>query len=210
MTGLNQLLSRIRACRHCVEMPEGEPLPHDPRPVLRTSETAVICIAGQAPGARVHASGIPFHDPSGERLREWMGVSRDEFYDTNRIAIVPMGFCFPGHDKKGGDLPPRKECARLWHRKVFTKLSNIQLLLTVGQYAQSWHLQATKEKTLTDTVINWRRYLARAQAPAVLPLPHPSWRNNAWLKRNDWFETELIPELQARVRTLLDNSRKAA
>ncbi len=200
-SSLEELLAAISACRICVEQPKGRPLPHEPRPVLLASPTAKIAICGQAPGTRVHASGVPFTDPSGDRLREWMAVSEDEFYDTSRIAIVPMGFCFPGLDNKGGDLPPRKECAPRWREAVFEELGQIQLILLIGQYAQHWHLGRQRQPNLTETVRAWRSYLN--SSPAVVPLPHPSWRNNAWLKRNAWFVDELLPVLQEKVRQLL-------
>ncbi len=181
------LLREIRACRACEAS-----LPHEPRPVIRAARTARLCIAGQAPGTRVHKSGKPFTDPSGDRLRDWMGVTEDQFYDETRIAIVPMGFCFPGLDEKGGDLPPRKECAELWRGQVMENLSNVDVTLLVGQYAQKWHLGKDRHKTLTETVAHWRDY-----RPRFLPLPHPSWRNNAWIKKNPWFEEELLPELRS-------------
>jgi uracil-DNA glycosylase len=191
------LLEEIRACRLCAETPQGRPLPHEPRPVIRAEPTARLCVAGQAPGTRVHNTGIPFNDPSGDRLRKWMGVDRDTFYDVSRIAVVPMGFCFPGLDAKGGDLPPRRECAPLWRARVFAHLPDIELTLLVGGYAQKWHLGAASKSTLTETVAAWRDYL-----PAFIPLPHPSWRNNAWLKKNPWFAAEVVPLLQDRVRVL--------
>lgn len=195
---LDRLTKEIGACRVCVDNPRKGPLPHEPRPVLRVSATARICIAGQAPGTRVHASGIPFTDPSGDRLRDWMGVGEEEFYDTSRVAIVPMGFCFPGQDAKGGDLPPRPECAAHWRARLFEHLPQIDLFLLVGQYAQSWHLGAAKRKSLTETVQNWREY-----GPGAIPLPHPSWRNNAWIRKNPWFESELLPVLKREVRARL-------
>jgi len=200
----DRLVARIRACRVCRDAPSGKRMPHEPRPVLRVSRTARIAICGQAPGARVHTSGVPFTDPSGDRLRDWMGVSTEEFYDVARIAIVPMGFCFPGNDAKGGDLPPRKECAPLWRAEVLGTLKRLQLALLVGGYAQLWHLG--REATaggLTGTVENWRAILAAGSRPAFLPLPHPSWRNTGWLKKHPWFEAELVPELRQRVRDLL-------
>ncbi len=200
---LQRLVSEIRACRLCIEQPRGAPLPHDPRPVLRVSPSARLCIAGQAPGTRVHASGVPFSDPSGDRLRAWMGVTSEDFYDSNRIAIVPMGFCFPGLDDKGGDLPPRPECAERWRRALFERLEQIDLVLLVGHYAQSWHLGALKQKTLTETVRSWRSILEATQKPRYLPLPHPSWRNNAWIRKNPWFEAELVPQLRREVRALI-------
>jgi uracil-DNA glycosylase len=203
MAELNDVLAAIRACRYCVEAPQGNPLPHEPRPVLRASATARLAVCSQAPGTRVHASGRPFTDPSGERLRTWMGVTPDEFYDEARVAIVPMGFCFPGQDAKGGDLPPRRECARLWHRTLFAVLPQIELVLAVGAYAQAFHLGEDKGKTLQETMLRWREHLKSGGLPRVLPLPHPSWRNNAWLKRNPWFEAALLPVLRREVRRLL-------
>lgn len=200
---LDRLAAEIRACRVCVETPDGPRLPHEPRPVVRVSTSARLCIAGQAPGTRVHASGIPFDDRSGERLRDWMGVSVDEFYDTARVAVVPMGFCFPGHDLKGGDLPPRRECARTWRGRLFPLLAELELVLLVGQYAQSWHLGPEAGASLTETVRGWRRILERPGSPKYLPLPHPSWRNNGWIRANPWFEDELVPRLRADVRRLL-------
>ncbi|MEI2387173.1 uracil-DNA glycosylase family protein [Breoghania sp. JC706] len=200
---LGPLLSRIRACRICVEEPLTRPLPHAPRPVVRASRSARLCICGQAPGTRVHATGIPFNDPSGDRLREWLGIDRDTFYDENRLAIVPMGFCFPGQDAKGGDLPPRRECAANWHDRLFAAMPQIELVLAIGQYAQAYHLGAGRRRTLSATVADWRTILAEERRPRILPLPHPSWRNNAWLRRNPWFETELLPELRAQVARLI-------
>ena len=191
---LQTCLKQIRSCRLC----ENE-MTHAPRPVLQVSETARILVAGQAPGNLAAKSGIPFSDPSGVRLREWMGVTEAEFYDTSLIAIVPMGFCFPGYDKNGGDLPPMKRCAQEWRSQLLDLLPNIQLQLLIGGYAQSWHLKENAEKTLTKTVQNWRKHLSEQMITA----PHPSWRNNGWLKRNPWFERDLLPELQARVRSLL-------
>jgi uracil-DNA glycosylase len=202
-TQLSEVLAAIRACRLCVEHPLGKPLPHEPRPVLRASGTARLAVCSQAPGTRVHASGTPFTDRSGDRLREWMGVTADEFYDEARVAIVPMGFCFPGHDPHGGDLPPRRECAGLWHRRLFEALPQLELVLAVGSYAQSFHLGEAAGKTLQDTMLAWRRHLRRKRRPRVLPLPHPSWRNNAWITRNPWFEMELLPVLRREVRKLL-------
>jgi len=199
---VKRLLKDIAKCRVCRDDPVKDPLPHEPRPVLRASATARICISGQAPGTRVHASGKPFTDPSGDRLRDWMGVDEDIFYDEARIAIVPMGFCFPGLDAKGGDLPPRKECAPLWRRQVFDKLPDIELMLLVGQYAQGWHLGSRRRRTLTETVHAWREFTETENGPALIPLPHPSWRNNGWLKKNLWFEAEVLPWLRAEVSRL--------
>jgi uracil-DNA glycosylase len=203
MAELDTVLASIRACRYCVENPRGEPLPHEPRPVLRASVTARLVVCGQAPGTRVHASGIPFTDRSGDRLREWMRVTGDEFYDEARIAVVPMGFCFPGQDAKGGDLPPRRECAALWHRQLFAALPQVELVLAVGAYAQDFHLGEAKGKTLQETMLAWREHLKAKRRPRVMPLPHPSWRNNAWLAKNPWFEAELLPALRREVRRLL-------
>lgn len=195
---LGALLAGIRACRFCVETPKGAPLPHEPRPVLQASASARLAIFGQAPGTRVHASGKPFTDPSGDRLRDWLGIGEDVFYDPARVAIVPMGFCFPGLDAKGGDLPPRKECAPLWRARLMAALPNIETMVLVGQYAQKWHLGEQAKASLTETVAAWRDY-----APRFFPTPHPSWRNNAWLKKHPWFEAELLPVLRKRVKTLL-------
>lgn len=202
---LGDLLARIARCRLCVEKPaKGRPpLPHEPRPVVQASTSARLVIAGQAPGTRVHKTGIPFNDPSGDRLREWMGIDRETFYDRSRIAIVPMGFCFPGLDAKGGDLPPRRECAPAWRDQVFAALPNVALVLVIGLYAHAWHLGARRRKNLTETVAAWRELAAHTATPAVLPLPHPSWRNNSWLRKNDWFDKELVPHLQAEVRRLV-------
>lgn len=198
---LDALLSSIRACRVCRDTSARRRLPHEPRPVLQASATARIAICGQAPGVRVHASGLPFADPSGDRLRAWMGATKHEFYDAARVAIVPMGFCFPGHDAHGGDLPPRPECAALWHAKVFAALARIELLLLVGSYAQRWHLGAGAQ-SMTETVRDWRDCF-EARRPRQLPLPHPSWRNNAWLAANPWFEADVLPVLRREVRRLL-------
>lgn len=201
---IGRLLAEIALCRRCIEAPRGKPLPHEPRPVLRISSTARIAVVGQAPGTRVHASGVPFSDPSGVRLRAWMGVTEDEFYDVARIAIVPMGFCFPGLDAAGGDLPPRKECAPLWRDRVFSVLPNIEVMLLVGAYAQHWHLPADlRHARMTETVAGWRRITALAGAQQLWPLPHPSWRNNAWIARNPWFEADLIPKLRKACRSAL-------
>jgi len=202
-SALDRLVAEIRACRVCVEAPEGPPLPHEPRPVLRVSATARLAVVGQAPGTRVHASGVPFSDPSGVRLRAWMGVSAEEFYDARRVAIIPMGFCFPGLDAKGGDLPPRRECAKLWRARLLARVRELELVLLVGGYAQRWHLGLQASASLTGTVRNWRQIFERRGPPRYVPLPHPSWRNNAWLKANPWFEAELLPRLRQDVRRLL-------
>jgi uracil-DNA glycosylase len=203
----DRLVASIRACRICRDRPSGKMLPHEPRPVFRVSPTARVCVAGQAPGTRVHASGTPYTDPSGDRLRLWMGVDADTFYDAGRrVAIVPMGFCFPGHDAKGGDLPPRRECAPAWRAEVFAAMPALELLLLVGSYAQNWHLGSLARPTLTETVADWRAIMelsTRKPGPVILPLPHPSWRNNAWIKRNPWFEAELLPALRTEVHRVL-------
>jgi uracil-DNA glycosylase len=200
---LTQLLSEIRACRVCIDNPKGAALPHEPRPVLQARRSAKLAIFGQAPGLKVHKTGKPFMDPSGVRLRAWMGVCEGEFYDPAQLAIVPMGFCFPGYDKKGGDLPPRPECAEVWRARVLEELPNLELVLLIGQYAQAWHLGRDKKRSLTQTVAAWREFLTRETRPRFLPLPHPSWRNNAWISKNPWFETELLPELKSLVRSTL-------
>ena len=208
---LDRLAAAIRACRICRDRPTGKPLPHDPNPVLRVSRSARICIASQAPGTKVHTSGTPFTDPSGDRLRAWMGIDAGTFYDVGRIAIVPMGFCFPGLDAKGGDLPPRRECAPAWRADVFAAMPPLELLLVVGTYAQSWHLGSLVRPTLTETVADWRAIMAasaRKAGPRIVPLPHPSWRNNAWIKRNPWFEAELLPVLREEVRRTLALDRE--
>lgn len=203
---LQALHSAIAACRLCRDMPakgEADRLPHEPRPVATLSSTARILIAGQAPGLRVHESGLPFNDASGDRLRQWLSVDRDSFYNPDHFAMLPMGFCFPGYDAAGGDLPPRKQCAPLWRQKAMDAMPQIELILTIGQYAQAWHLGKERMASMTETVAEWRRYLITNRSPAILPLPHPSWRNSGWLKRHPWFEAELLPVLQERVRILI-------
>lgn len=195
---LPSLLREIRSCRLCVEAPAGAPLPHEPRPVLQVSPAAKLAVFGQAPGNLVNKTGKPFNDPSGVRLRDWMGVAAEEFYDDRKIAIVPMGFCFPGYDGKGGDLPPRKECAPHWRARLMAAMPTVETAILVGGYAQKWHLGEDARPTLTETVGNWRDY-----APRYFATPHPSWRNNAWLKKNPWFEADLLPVLRKRVRALL-------
>ena len=196
---LAALADDIRGCRVCRDAPRrGAPLPHEPRPVFQVSTAARLCIAGQAPGVRVHASGRPYTDPSGVRLRDWLGIGEEVFYDPEKVAIISMGFCFPGLDAKGGDLPPRRECADLWRERLFALMPNLELVLLVGQYAQKWHLgPEAVAKGLTDTVGKWRDVYRPGDHPRLIPLPHPSWRNNAWLKRHPWFETELLPVLRA-------------
>jgi uracil-DNA glycosylase len=200
---LASLTARVRLCRICRDEPAGKPLPHEPRPVLVPSDTARILLAGQAPGTRVHATGTPFLDPSGDRLRSWLGVTAEEFYDPTKFAILPMGFCFPGLDAHGGDLPPRKECAPAWRARLLALMPQVDLVLTIGMYAHAWHIGAARAPTLTDTVRNWRDIHGSGSSPHVLPLPHPSWRNTAWLKRNPWFETDLLPFLKTEIRSRL-------
>jgi len=201
---LETYLGAIAGCRICREAPAGVPLPHEPRPIFQISETARIAICSQAPGNRAHIAGLPFYDPSGVRLREWMGLDEAQFYDRSKIAIIPMGFCFPGYDRHGGDLPPRRECAAAWHDCLFQLLPQLELFLCIGRYSLAYHLPHTRRMSLTDTVGAWRE-IARETAPrTVMALPHPSWRNNAWLKRNPWFSQEVLPALRARVTAALN------
>ncbi|HWU74954.1 MAG TPA: uracil-DNA glycosylase family protein [Rhodanobacter sp.] len=190
---VNSLLTDIRACRIC----EAQ-LPLGPRPVLQASATSRLLIVSQAPGRKVHESGIPFDDVSGQRLREWLGIDKATFYDASRVAIVPMGFCFPGSGR-GGDLPPRPECAPTWHPRLLPLLTRVRLTLVIGQYAQAGVLGVPRGTRLTDTVQAWRDHLARGH----LPLPHPSPRNRLWLLRNPWFEAELLPVLRGQVASAL-------
>ncbi|MBY6240966.1 uracil-DNA glycosylase family protein [Methylosinus sp. Sm6] len=204
--GLAALVDAIGACRLCAERPDGPPLPHEPRPVVRVSATAKLLIAGQAPGLRVHRSGLPFDDPSGDRLRAWMGVDRATFYDVARIGVAAMSFCFPGYDAQGSDLPPRRECARQWHDALFAALPQAETILAVGKYAQTYHLRRLgcaipAGASVAATVGRWREFWDLE--PRVIPLPHPSWRNSAWLKRNPWFEAEALPALRAEVARLV-------
>jgi uracil-DNA glycosylase len=189
---LPSLLQDARDCRHCAAH-----LPHQPRPVLRLSATARLLIIGQAPGRRVHESGVPWTDPSGERLRHWLQLPPERFYDAARVAILPMGMCYPG-TVNGADLPPRRECAPLWHPRLLPLMPRVRLTLLVGSYAQAFHLGARRQATLGATVRAFRDYL-----PRFLPLPHPSWRNSGWLARNPWFETDLLPVLRAQVCAVL-------
>ena len=194
---LESLLSEIRACRIC----EAH-LPLGPRPVVVARGPARILIIGQAPGTKVHATGIPWNDRSGDTPRGWMAVDRETFYDPDRIAILPMGFCYPGvmpskNGKSGGDAPPRPECAPAWHERVLAHLPNIDLVLLAGMYAQARYLGERRKNTLTETVASWREY-----GPKLLPLPHPSWRSGNLIRKNPWFETELLPELRSRVAAL--------
>lgn len=192
MASLKTLLKTVRECAICAEN-----LPLGPRPVLQMHSRARILIAGQAPGRKVHDTGIPFNDPSGERLRRWLGVSRDVFYDEKCIALLPMGFCYPGTGRSG-DLPPRPECASHWRADLLSHLPNLQLSLVIGQYAQAYHLP-DRCGNVTESVQAWRTFW-----PKLAPLPHPSPRNNLWLKRNPWFEKDLIPALRKRVSEVLD------
>lgn len=193
---LNSLAASVRACTLCA----GD-LAHGVRPVIQVHPSARILIAGQAPGSKVHATGIPFDDPSGNRLREWMGIDRNTFYDETLVALLPMGFCYPGKGKSG-DLPPRPICAQTWRNKLLRALPNISLTLVIGQYAQKWHLPYQR-KTLTETVRDWEKY-----GDDLMPLPHPSPRNNIWLKKNEWFEAETIPVLQQRIESVMTSQEE--
>jgi uracil-DNA glycosylase len=193
MSTLTKALAEARACTLCeVHLPLG------PRPVLRGQASARLMIVSQAPGTKVHMSGISFTDKSGDRLRDWLGVDNDTFYDEARIAIMPMGLCYPGRNPKGGDLPPRKECGPLWHPRIKPLFTDVALTLLIGSYAVNYYLKDRRKPTLNETVAAWREYL-----PDFLPLPHPSWRNTGWLKKNPWFERDLVPELRKRVKTLV-------
>jgi uracil-DNA glycosylase len=192
------LIARIRACRLCADRFAATATAHTPRPVVWFQPSARILIAGQAPGARVHASGRPFDDPSGDRLRDWLGVDQTTFYDQNHVAVVPMAFCFPGYNDRKADLPPPPICARTWHDEVMHQLNQVRLTVLVGAYAHRWHLGA--KTPMSQTVANWRDH-----APQLFALPHPSWRNTAWLKKNPWFAADLLPVLQARVQEVLES-----
>lgn len=187
------LLCDIRACQIC-----RDHLPLGPRPIVRGFTSAKILIIGQAPGTRVHASGIPWDDKSGDRLRDWLQLTPDDFYDESRIAIMPMGFCYPGRQVKGGDLPPRPECAPKWHDELRRSFKNVELTLLVGSYAQKYYLPKKPTRTMTETVRAWRDYM-----PSLLPTPHPSWRAGIWLSKNPWFEEDVLPVLRSRVAKLL-------
>ena len=190
---LGDLLAEVRGCRLCAEH-----LPLGPKPVLRAAASARVMIVGQAPGTRVHETGMPWNDASGRRLRQWLDLDDDTFYDQRRIAIIPAGLCYPGANPKGGDAPPRPECAPRWHPPLRSALENVELTLLVGQYAQSVYLGARRRTTMTETVRNYTDYL-----PEFLPTPHPSWRTTHWLKKNPWFEAELVPEMRRHVHALL-------
>ncbi|GLQ32116.1 uracil-DNA glycosylase family protein [Litoribrevibacter albus] len=185
---LTDLLSEVRACRICQAVLE-------PNPVVRASVDAELLIIGQAPGTRVHATGIPWNDPSGDRLRSWLSMDKSDFYDEAKVAIIPMGFCYPGKGKSG-DLPPRPECAEAWHARLLALLPKVRLTLLVGSYAQNYYLGRSKKKTLTETVKNYREYLEKG----FLPIPHPSPRNTLWLKKNPWFEDEVVTEMRRHLR----------
>lgn len=195
---MSALAREIAACRLCADRFAATATAHAPRPVVWFRPGARVLVAGQAPGMRVHGSGIPFDDRSGDRLRGWLGLSREDFYDRDRVAVVPMAFCFPGYDAKGADLPPPGICGRTWHDRVMAALSEVRLTVLVGGYAHRYHLGA--RAGVTETVKAWRE-----QAPGVFPLPHPSWRNTAWLTRNPWFEAEVLPALRHRVREVMDD-----
>ena len=192
ITKLDVLVKEVRACKICAKH-----LPFEPNPVVRPSSTAKILLVGQAPGTRVHATGIPWNDPSGDKLREWMGVDKDLFYNNKKIAIMPTGFCYPGKGKSG-DLPPRPECAPTWHPRLMQHMRKIELILLIGQYAQKYYLKESVKKTLTETVQAWKQY-----APLYLPMPHPSPRNKLWLKKNAWFEDDVVPMLRRKVKKLI-------
>ena len=188
---LMPLIQDIASCTHCASRFAATATAHAPRPVTWFQPKARLLICGQAPGARVHASGKPFDDPSGDRLRDWLGISAETFYDRTRVAILPMAFCFPGYNAKGSDLPPPRDCARLWREKALVHIGPVPLTLLVGGYALRYHLGTN---SVTETVRNWQ-----AHAPQVFPLPHPSWRNTAWIKRNPWFAQETLPALRQAV-----------
>lgn len=190
---LKSLLKEINDCRLCEDH-----LPLGPRPVVQASSRAKILIVGQAPGRKVHETGIPFNDPSGDRLRDWMGIDKNIFYDDSKIALLPMGFCYPGTGKSG-DLPPRPECADAWREQLLSNLPKIELTLVIGQYAHKYHLGKIQKKTLTETVKTWKDYWKNG----LLPLPHPSPRNNIWLRKNPWFEKAILPTLKSRVQKII-------
>lgn len=190
---MQQLLKKVRQCQAC-----SLHLPFKPRPIIQASPHAKILIIGQAPGSKVQNSGIPWDDRSGDRLRTWLNLEKDIFYDDSLITIMPMAFCYPGVDKNGGDKPPRPECAPLWHSSVLNLMPNTELTLLVGSYAQKYYLKEKLKPTLHETVLAWKEY-----HPNFIPLPHPSWRNTGWLKQNPWFEKELLPFLRKRMNELL-------
>lgn len=188
---MKALLHEIRKCTICADQ-----LPHKPNPIVAFSNSSKLLIIGQAPGRRVHESSVPWDDPSGDQLRKWLNVDKESFYDTEKIALIPMGFCYPGHGKSG-DLPPRSECAPAWHQKIMSQLKKVELTLLIGQYAQKYYLGEKFKTNLTDTVKAYEEYL-----PNLLPMPHPSPRNRIWVRKNEWFEKEIIPFLQEKVALL--------
>ena len=198
MTARADLRMRIGACRLCADRFAATATAHQPRPVVWYRPGARILIAGQAPGMKVHQAGRPFADPSGVRLRAWLGLAEHDFYDLSRVAVVPMAFCFPGYDAKGSDLPPPAICAKTWHHSVMGDLQDVRLKILVGGHAHRWHLGV--RTNVTETVRAWRSF-----APDAFPLPHPSWRNTGWLKKNPWFEAELLPVLRARVSEVMED-----
>ncbi len=197
MTLNNILIEEVKSCTLCVPH-----LPLGANPVFQINSKARILIAGQAPGRKVHETGVPFNDPSGQRLRAWMGIDLEIFYNPEKIAIFPMGFCFPGTGKSG-DLPPRSECADKWRNSLLELMGDIELTLVIGKYAQDWHLGVNQKANLTETVKAWEEYW-----PSILPIPHPSPRNNIWLKKNSWFEREVLPVLKIKIAEILNNPRK--
>jgi len=206
---LAALAAEIRACRVCRDAPFAGPrLPQEPRPILRVDPRARVLIASQAPGIRAHTGEKPFIDPSGDRLRTWLGLDHERFYDGSKILIAPMGFCFPGHTPDKGDLPPRRECAQVWHDRLFAAMPQVEVILAIGRYAQVYHFRRLGRpfpptSRLEDLVRSWRDYVGGS--PAIFALPHPSWRNNAWLKTNPWFETDVLPAVRARVAAALES-----
>ena len=193
---LDQLLHEVRSCTACADLPLG------PRPVLQVARSARLLIVGQAPGRKVHETGVPWNDASGERLRQWMGIDRSIFYDAQCVAIVPIGLCYPGRAPAGGDRPPRRECAPLWQARLLEHLRHVRLTLLVGHHAQRFHLRSAGKSTMTDTVRSFRHY-----APQFMPLPHPSWRSTIWMRQNPWFEKAVLPELRRTVRGAISAPR---
>ena len=192
---MDKLLTKIKLCAVCKNLPLG------PRPIIQAHPSAKILIIGQAPGTKVHESGVPWDDASGDRLRDWLQLDKDVFYDEKRIAIMPMGLCYPGRmENGGGDNPPRKECAPLWHSAIMDHLEQIELTLLVGSYAQNYYLKGLKQKTMTQTIQNWRNY----QDKKLFPLPHPSWRVTQLIKKSPWLETDVFPALRKQVHTILN------